>query len=61
MKVMTNPNRCCAGISRRKDLFPVEEADKNDKPIKHLVLSINGVVFSKSTQITVLPGDIDTE
>ena len=38
----------------------INGANKNDKPIKDLVLSINGVVFSKSAQITVLPGDIDT-
>ena len=34
--------------------------DMNDNPIKDLVMSINGDVFSKSAQITVLPGDIDT-
>ena len=59
MKVMTNPNRCCVGIPCRKDLVPIEEADNNDNPIKDLVLSINGDVFPKFAQITVLPGDID--
>ena len=48
MKVMKNPKRFCAGISCRKDMVSVEEVDKNDKPIKDLVLSINGDVFSKS-------------
>ena len=33
--------------------------DKNDKPIKDLILLINGVVFSRSVQLTKLPGDID--
>ena len=56
MKVMINPKMCCGGISYRKDLVPVEEADKNDNPIKDLVLSINGVVLSNFMQITVLPG-----
>ena len=37
-------------------LHLINGADKNDNPIKDLVLSINGVVFSKSVQITVLPG-----
>ena len=60
MKVMTHPKRCCDGISFRKDLVSVEEVDKNDKPIKDLVLSINGVVLSKSVQITMLLRDIDT-
>ena len=55
MKVMTNPKRCCVGISYRKDLVLVEEANKNGKPVKDLVLSINGVIFSKSVQIKVLP------
>ena len=60
MKVMTNPKRRCAGISCRKDLVLVEEEDNNEKPIKDLVLLINGVVFSKFAQIIVLPGNIDT-
>ena len=59
MKVMTNPKSCCAGLSCRKDLVLVEEVDKNDKPIKDLVLSINGDLFSKSMQITVLSGQKD--
>ena len=41
-------------------MVPVEEAYKNDNPIKDLVFSINGVFFSKSVQIIVLPCDIDT-
>ena len=60
MKVMKNKKRFCVGISCRKDLVSIEEAKKNNKPIKDLVLSINGDVFSKSAQIIVLPGDIDT-
>ena len=60
MKVMKIPKRCCTSISCRKDLVPVEEADKDDKPIKDLKLLINGDVFSKSAQITVLPRDIYT-
>ena len=39
----------------------MEEAENNDNPIKDLVLSINGDVFSKSVQIIVLPGHIDIE
>ena len=60
MKVMANPKRCCAGISYMKDMVPVEEANNNDNPINDLVPSINGVVFSRSMKITVLPKDIDT-
>ena len=57
---MTSTKVCCAGIACRMDLVLEEEADKNDNSNKDLVLLINGIVFSKSTQITVLPGDIDT-
>ena len=60
MKVMTNPKRCCVGISCRKDLVLIEEENKNENPINDLVLSINGVVFSRYAQIIVLPRDIDT-
>ena len=60
MKVMTNTKRYCTGISHRKDLVLVEEADNNENPIKDLLLSINGVFFSRSMQIIVLLRDIDT-
>ena len=44
----------------RISLRLINGVDKNDEPIKDFVLLINGDVFSKSAQITVLPGDIDT-
>ena len=49
-------NKCMKG---HIPLQLINGANKNDKPIKDLVLSINGDVFSKSTQIIVLAGDID--
>ena len=56
MKVMKNTKTYFSDISCRKGLVLVEEADRNDKPTKDLVLSINGVVFSNSMEITMLPG-----
>ena len=53
-----SPKGCSIGMACRKDILSVVEEDKNDKPIKELVVSKNTVVFSKSAQIKVLPGDI---
>ena len=57
---MTSLRRCYAGIADGRVFIVVVEVEKNDKPIKDLVTTINEDIISMYAQVIVLPRNIGT-